>query len=407
MTIATAGPQPFIDDARARRNAVVLAIGHALYSCSAINIIVTAGLVGTMLAPDKALATLPISTFVIGTALSTIPVSLLMRRIGRRPGFMIGATAGLISALVCLWAIFEQSFALFCIGTMGNGIYQACAAYYRFAAADTASTGFKPKAISWVLLGGIAGAVFGPLIIIHSRTWFEPVLFAGNYLAAAMLCIAALAVLMFVDIPHGRSEETTGKSRPLGQILAQPRLIVAILCGMMAYGVMNLLMTATPIAMALCGFTVDDSAWVIQWHVLAMFVPSFFTGSLIVRFGAGRIMLSGMIALILAAVVGFSDITFGHFAVGLVLLGLGWNFGYIGGTAMVTDCYLPAEKNKVQAVNDFAVFATVAVSSLTSGLLLDSIGWHAVNLAALPMIAVCLAGLLWLEARRRREMSTA
>jgi len=392
------------DDAKARRNAIVLAIAFALYSCGAINIIVSSTIVGTMIAPDKSLATLPVTSFVVGTALSTVPASMLMRRIGRRSGFMLGACFGILSGIVAALAVYEQNFLLFLAGTFLQGTYQAFAQVYRFAAADIASPGYRSRTISIVLLGGVAGAVVGPLIVMHTKLLLAPVLFAGSYLASSALSVAALLLLLLVDIPHHREEASDGEeTRPLSVILAQPRLIVAMLCGMMSYGLMNLLMTATPLAMVGCGFTVDDSAWVIQWHALAMFLPSFFTGGLIARFGVERIAFTGMALLTLSGLTGLAGVAFSNFAVGLILLGLGWNFGYVGGTTMVTECYFPAEKNKVQAVNDFAVFTTVALASVVSGKLIEGIGWSAVNWAMFPLIALCLLGLAWITLINRRE----
>lgn len=390
-----------VSDAGARRNAVVLAVAFAFYSCTAIVLFTTAGLVGIMLAPDRALATLPISTFVIGTALSTIPASLVMRRVGRRAGFMTGAALGATGALTCAYAIIAGNFALFAFGAFLQGSYQAFSQYYRFAAADVGSAAFRPRAISWVLVGGIAGAVFGPLIVMSSSNLFQPFLFVGSYFASALLALIATVVLAFVDIPHRYEKTKAASGRPLSQILRQPRLIVAILCGMVAYGMMNLIMTATPIAMVDCGFTVDHSAWVIQWHSLAMFAPSFFTGHLIGRFGQERIIAIGLALMLMTAVAGLAGLAFANFAIGLVLLGLGWNFAFVGATAMVTGCYRPEERNKVQATNDFAIFATVATSSLISGALLAHIGWDAVNWAIVPALALAGLALIWLWVRHR------
>jgi len=401
MTAAALDNPSGFDDTEARRNALVLALAQAFYGMSAVNIIITAGLVGTQIAPSLSWATLPVSTFVIGTALSTVPASLFMRRVGRRPGFLTGAGFGVIGALICVIAIFQRNFWLFSFGTMLQGTYQAFAGYYRFAAADTASAAFRPKAISWVMVGGIAAALFGPMIVIVSRGLFEPVMFAGNFAAVAVLSIVAMGIVSMVRIPHTREEASSTDARPLGEILSQPRLIVAILCGMMAYGMMNLVMTATPLAMVACGFTVDDSAWVIQWHALAMYIPSFFTGSLIARFGVEKVLASGMALLALAGAAGIAGIDYANFAIGLILLGIGWNFGYVGGTALVTECYRPSEKAKVQAVNDLCVFATVATASLTSGKLLAFFGWSAVNVAVFPMVGLCLAAIGWLVYDRR------
>ena len=401
MSASTIDSDIGFDDRLARRNALVLALAQAFYGMSAVNIIITAGLVGSQIAPSLSWATLPISTFVIGTALSTVPASLFMRRVGRKPGFLTGAAFGVMGAVICVIAIFQRNFWLFTFGTMLQGTYQAFAGYYRFAAADTASPAFRPKAISWVMIGGIAAALFGPMIVIVSRGLFEPVMFAGNFAAVAILSIVAMGIVSLVSIPHKREEVAGTDARPLAEILRQPRLIVAVLCGMMAYGMMNLVMTATPLAMVACGFTVDDSAWVIQWHALAMYIPSFFTGSLIARFGVEKVLATGMGLLALAGVSGLAGIDYANFAIGLILLGIGWNFGYVGGTAMVTECYRPSEKAKVQAVNDFCVFATVATASLTSGKLLAFFGWEAVNAAVFPMVGICLAAIGWLAYNAR------
>ena len=401
MTAALAG-DGFFDDRKARRNSIILALSMALASCSAIIVFVTGGLIGSMLSPAKSLITLPISTFVLGTATTTVPASILMGKIGRKPGFMLGASMAFAGAMIAVYALFERQFALFCLATFLFGSYQAFVQYYRFAAADRATEAFRAKAISWVLAGGIGGSVFGPVIMIYTKELMSPVLFAGSYLASGFLALCAFALISLIDIPVYRPVHDEGSGRPLAVILRQPRLIVAILTGMVSYGVMNLLMTATPVAMVNCGFDVDDSAWVVQWHSLAMFVPSFFTGHLIARFGVERIISTGLAILILAAIAGLTGITFAHFSIGLVLLGLGWNFGYIGGTTMVTECYEPSEKAKVQAVNDFSVFATVAIASLSSGQLLNALGWSAVNMALFPMVFAAIAGLVWLNFKSRK-----
>ena len=384
-------------DAAARRNAFLLAVAQALYSSSTVILITNAGLVGSMLASDQGLATLPASTFVIGTALSTVPASLLMGKIGRRLGFLLGALIGLGGALLAAYAILVQSFEMFCIATLLCGSYQAFGQYYRFAVVDTARESFKAKAISWVMIGGVASAFIGPFLVMATRDLFAPVLFAGCFVASAGLTILAMGILSLINIPHVKTSHSMGSGRPLSTLLRQPRLIAAIVAGMMSYGMMNFVMTSTPIAMVGCGLSFNAVAFVIQWHVLAMYVPSFFTGHLINRFGAPRVMTAGMLLLTAAATTGVSGIGMGHFTVGLILLGVGWNFGFVGATTMVTDCYRSEEKNKVQAVNDFAVFTTVAIASLSSGKLLSSLGWTAVNLAIFPMVLVVLAMLFWLK----------
>ncbi len=402
-------PAGLIDDVRARFNARVLAAAQALYSIASINMFSTAALAGILLAPSPRWATLPITTYIVGTALMTWPAALLMQRIGRRNGFLLGATAGLLAAAGATWAIFERDFILFCAATMLQGVYQAFAQYYRFAAADTASLSFRPKAISWVLTGSIAGALFGPILVMNTRDLFAPVTFAGNFAAAGVFTMLALIVLAFVNVPQPTEEEREElePARPLSEILRNPRLVVAILTGMMAYGMMNLLMTATPLAMVGCGLSVDQSAWVIQWHVLAMYVPSFFTGALIVRYGVERIIAIGLALNAIAALVNLAGLRMENFGFGLVLLGIGWNFAFIGATTMVAENHRPAERARVQGLNDFSVFATVALTSFASGQILDALGWSAVNLALFPMLALSALALAWLVLRTRRAAVSA
>lgn len=390
------------DDTRARRNALLLAAAQACYGSSTTILIATAGLVGAHLAPSMSWATLPVSTFVIGTALTTMPMSLLMKRIGRRAGFMLGAAAGLMGALMAMAAIFTRNFPLFVFATMFQGVYQASASYYRFAAADLASSAFRAKAISWVMTGGVAAALFGTLIVMATADLFAPVTYAGSYAAMALLCVAGAVILIGLD--GHKVEEATATAepaRPLLQIARQPRFAAAMVVGMLSYGIMNLVMTATPVAMLGCGFGVRDSSWVIQWHALAMFVPSFFTGHIIARFGTERVAAFGMLLLASAGISGLIGIRFENFAIGLILLGLGWNFGFIGATTMLTGCYAPSERNKAQGLNDFVVFTVTATASLSAGKLLAWFGWNAVNVAVFPMALVALAMIGWLVTRPR------
>jgi predicted MFS family arabinose efflux permease len=389
------------DDLRARRNALVLAIGQALYGSATVIMFTTAGLIGVQIAPSKAWATLPISAFVIGTAVSTIPAAMLMKRIGRRPGFMLGAFAGTIGALIGVYAIYARDFPLFILATVLQGVYQAFAQHSRFAAADMASPAYRPKAISWVMTGGVAAGLIGTSIVMVTTDLLAPVTFAGCYAAMVVICALAIVAMSFVDIPRKAETAATGAARPLIEILSQPRFIVAVIAATLSYGMMNLVMTAAPIAMIDCGFTTASAAWAIQWHVLAMFVPSFFTGYIIARFGAEKVCASGLALLAAAAVAGLAGISFGHFAVNLILLGLGWNFGFIGGTTLLTECYRPEEREKVQGLNDFAVFGTVAVASLSSGKLLDWYGWASVNIAVLPTVVLALSLILWAMMKRR------
>ena len=399
MTAAVAG----VDDSKARRNAVILAIAQALYGAALTSVVVTSGLVGAQLAPSPAWATLPMSMTIVGTALTTFPISLMMRRTGRRLGFVVCALVGAMGALVGVFAIFQRSFELFLLGCLLIGVYQASASYYRFAAADTASAAFRPKAISWVMTGGIIAALVGTVIVMYTVDLLAPVTFAGTWVVMALLALSGAALLLAVDIPLTEAHDAPS-GRPLSEIARQPRYIVAALTAMLAYGIMMLVMTATPVAMLGCGFSVQDSSWVIQWHALAMFVPSFFTGSLITRFGAERISALGMVLLVGAATAGLMGIRFENFAVGLVLLGLGWNFGFIGGTALLTDTYRSEERNKAQGLNDFLVFATTAATSLIAGKLLAWFGWSGVNYAVMPMVALALVMIGWLVTHKRRAV---
>lgn len=397
MTAAAAG----FDDTRARRNAVILAIAQALYGAAVTAVVVTSGLIGAQLAPSASWATLPMSIVIAGTALTTFPISLMMRRTGRRTGFVVCALVGALGSLIGVYAIFQRSFELFLLGCFLVGVYQASASYYRFAAADTASPAFKPKAISWVMTGGIIAALIGTVLVMYSVDLLAPVTFAGTWVVMSLLALAGAAILLAVDIPLTDKHDAPS-GRPLSIIARQPRYIVAALTAMLAYGIMMLVMTATPVAMLGCGFSVQDSSWVIQWHALAMFVPSFFTGSLITRFGAERVSAFGMLLLVGAAVSGLLGIHFENFAVGLILLGLGWNFGFIGGTTLLTDTYEPEERNKAQGLNDVLVFATTAATSLSAGKLLAWFGWSGVNYAVLPMVVLALVMIGWLATRKRK-----
>lgn len=390
------------DDKAARRNALTLTVAQALYGSITTMFVATSGLVGAQIAPDMSWATLPQSTWVIGTAATTLPLSLAMKRIGRRNGFLIGAVAGLVAVLLGLVAIYRRDFTLFVIGTLFLGLYQASSSYYRFAAADSASPAFRPQAISWVMTGGVIAALFGTLLVMATVNALAPVTFAGSFVAMAVLAVLAIGVLASLKQPGDlQLHDEHEPARPLSQIAAQPRYIVAVVLGMVSYGIMVLVMTATPVAMLDCGFHVQDSSWVIQWHALAMFVPSFATGSIIARFGADKVAAAGMVLLIGAALAGLAGIHFSNFAVGLILLGLGWNFGYIGATNMLVATYRPSERNKAQGLNDFLIFGTTALTSLAAGKLLAGGGWTAVNYAVFPMVLIGLAAVAWLATHRR------
>jgi MFS family permease len=382
-----------------RATILLLAIAQAIYSCCVIIVFSTAGLVGLMISPSKGFATLPVTAFVIGSMIAVVPASMAMRRFGRVPVFAGGAVFSVAGALLCVVAIYQNMFWLFCGGTALQGAFQATSSFYSFAAIEAAGPKDKAIAISWVLTGGVVAAVAGSFIASHTAEWLAPFTFAGSYVAAAILAAASLIVFAVVKLPQPTSAEIGGPQRTWPELLAQPKLIVAMAAAILSYALMNLMMTAAPVAMAGCGFGQADSTSVIQWHVLAMFVPSFFTGQLIKRFGVELITGLGMTILVAAGVAGLLGVTFVHFSVALILLGLGWNFGFIGGTTMLTTCYEPSERAKVQAVNNFGVSTMVAIASASSGQMLSHFGWQSVPLVLFPF-ALLVLGLL---ALRRQE----
>jgi MFS family permease len=392
-----------LSEARAKKNVAVLAVCQALFNSGGVIAVALGGLAGFNLAGDKTLATLPVTMFVGGTALATVPASLLMGRIGRRLGFMLGAGIGALAAAAAALGIMVGSFALFCLGSFGMGVYSGFAHYYRFAAADSASAAFKPKAISLVLAGGVAAGFLGPEIAKHTKDLIALHVFAGTYLAAAALALVSLVLLSLVDAPPPTAAEAAAGRRPLAAIARQPVFMMAALSGMVGYGFMNLLMTATPLAMTQhYHFHFDQAATVIQWHVVAMFAPSFFTGALIARFGVLNIIMTGVAINLVCVAAAMSGVEFENFWASLTLLGVGWNFMYVGGSTLLTECYRPAERAKTQAANDFLVFFTVAVSSLSSGALLHRGGWTTILVLALPWLGLAgIATLALILARRR------
>ena len=388
-------------DRLARRNALVLAIAQALAGGNNTVLVATAAIVGTMLAPDKGLATLPISIFVLGMWMGTLPMGVLARRLGRRNALQIGTACGVLTGLICCVAVLHGSFFLFNVGAVFSGFYASAHQSYRFAAADTASDEFRPKAISWVLFGGILAGVVGAQLVIATQDLWPPYLFAATYIGQSALALVAGGVLMFVNIPKPPPRSAVGDGRPLSEIAREPRFIVAVACGVAAYSMMNLVMTSAPLAMVMCNHSITDATLGLQWHVLGMYAPSFITGALITRFGLERITGLGFALIIVAAGIGIAGISLWHFWIGLALLGVGWNFAFIGATTMVTPCHRPNERNKVQAFNDFLVFGSMAIGSFSSGQLLASFGWATVNEVVLPVVLAASALLLWSALRRR------
>ncbi len=401
--------QPVVDvaagDHLARRNALVLAVTQALAGGNSTVLVATAGIVGTTLAPDKSLATLPISIFVLGMWMGTLPIGALARRLGRRNALQIGTVCGVLTGLICCLAVLQGSFLLFNVGAVFSGLYASAHQSYRFAAADTASEAFRPKAISWVLFGGVVAGVVGAQLVIATQDLWPPYLFAATYIGQAALALISAGVLMFLNIPKPPARSAAGDGRPLGEIAKQPRFVVAVACGVATYSMMNLVMTSAPLAMVMCNHSVTDATLGLQWHVLGMYAPSFATGALISRFGLERITGAGLALIIVSAVMGIAGISLWHFWIALALLGVGWNFAFIGATTMVTHCHRPNERNKVQAFNDFLVFGSMAIGSFSSGALLVSFGWSMVNGVVFPVVLAATALLVWGALRRRRRVA--
>jgi MFS family permease len=388
-----------------KKNIALLCTTQALLFTNNTILISINGLAGYALAADKSLATLPVTAYVIGAAMTTLPVSHLMRRIGRVNGFSLGTLIGILGAMFCGYAVYIQSFWALCLGTLVMGIYNASGQYYRFAAADVASPDFKSKAISLVMAGGLVGGVLGPQTSKLTKD-ILPAEFLGSYLVLIGFCVVALALQRMMSIPRLTKAEQKEHGRPLAEIVRQPAFLVAVMSGMVGYGVMNLLMTSTPLAMKSCDHPFSDAAFVIQWHVIAMFAPSFFTGSLIRRFGVRAILFTGVLLNLGCAAIALSGVDVMHFWLALVLVGVGWNFMYLGGTTLLTETHTPSERAKVQGANDMAIFVTMAISSATSGWLFTARGWEVMNYGTIPFLVLTGAAILY-SARRSRQVATS
>ena len=384
-----------------RRTLTSLVVTQALSNTTASIVVLTSALTGVYLADNPAWSTLPIAFMFVGTMCAIIPAAVFMRRFGRRAGFSLGQAIGILAGGGAAQAILMDSFwgfvaACFCLG-IHNGFWQ----YLRFAAAESVPEHMKTRAISWVMAGGVFSALVAPELAKATREMFAPILFAGCYVAISGLCALSLATLQAAKVPPAPPPEPGSRTRSIKEIMAQPVFIVAALSAMIGYGSMSLVMTATPLAIVDCGLTFDDAAFVIQWHVLAMFAPSFFTGNIIARFGVLKVIGAGIVLNLIAMTINLSGLTVTHFWAGLVALGLGWNFMYVGGTTLLTEAYTPDEREKSQAANDFLVFTTITIASLSSGALQATLGWSAVNImVALP---VTLAGMviIWFGLRQR------
>jgi MFS family permease len=395
----------FAQDRLARRNVLVLVASQAILGSQLPMIFTIAGLAGQSLAPNACWATLPISAMVIGSMLTATPLSAFMARYGRRAGFVVGTMGGALGAAIGAYGLMQSSFLLFVIGALFSGMYMSAQGFYRFAAADTASEAFRPKAISWVMAGGLLSAIVGPqLVKLTAQAMVIP--FLGTYLTVIALNILGVGLFAALKIPKPRAPvagEAQGRSRL--ELIRTPRIAVAVIVATVSYALMNLVMTSSPLAVVGCGYQTSDAADVVTAHVLAMYVPSFFTGHLIARFGVEKVMATGLVILAGAGAVAMAGVELSNFFVALVLLGLGWNFGFIGATTMLTSAHAPAERGRMQGMNDFIVFGGVTLASFSSGGLMNcsggtpQAGWQAVNMAMLPFLVLAGGALIWLAMR--------
>jgi MFS family permease len=385
-------------DREARRTAIILSASQAIVGSAAPIAISLGALVGQyLLAADKSLATAPVTGFNVGVALGALPAAAIIRAVGHRHGFMTGCLVTALGGAIATASLYRASFWLFAFGLLIIGLGGAFVQQYRFAAADSAPAAFKARAISFVLAGGIFTAIIGPQIVIFTRELLAPVMFAGSFAAVILLGLAGLVILVLLRVPvkaaSTSAANVAGGARPLAKIVSQPRFVVALTCALGSFTLMTLVMTGAPLAMVGCGFSPDEATLGISWHVMAMFAPSFFTGRLISWFGKERIVAFGLALLVGCAVVALTGIQLWQFWTALILLGLGWNFGFIGATAMVADTYSESEKGKVQGFHDFVLFSAVALSSLLSGTVYNIWGWDMLNWIVFPVVLVCLAAL--------------
>ncbi|WP_312784330.1 MFS transporter [Acidovorax temperans] len=391
-----------------------LAIAQALSGANTTVVYATAAIIGHLLAPRPGMATLPISVFVIGMALSTLPVGAVARKHGRHAAFFLGNGCGVVSGLLASLALVRASFVLFCIAMLFGGAYAAVVLTFRFAAAECVPAADKPRALSLVLAGGVFAGVLGPQLVTATMNQWPPHAYAATYLCAAAVSVLSALVLRGVRFAGGPATPAAvgatlsappATSRPIRDVVRQPRFVVAMLCGVVSYMLMNFMMTSAPLAMELCGLPREYSNYGIELHVVAMYLPSFFTGRLIARFGETPIVLAGLALTAAAALVGMSGQTVAHFWWALALLGVGWNFGFLGASAMVLQCHTPQEGPRVQSINDFVVFGTMVIGSFASGSLLSAYGWSTVAALTLPPVVVAAAALLWLGRTQQAQPS--
>jgi MFS family permease len=391
---------------KGRKNVVALATCQALLVMNNAMMISVGTLAADALAQNKMLVTVPATAYIVGGGLTTLPVSLLMKRYGRRAGFMLGCGFGMIGASLAGIAMLAHNFWMLCVAALVSGVYTGSGGFYRFAAADLASAGNRSKAISLVLAGGIVGGIFGPESSKFTKDLLVSSVFAGSFFSLVVLALIALAIVRRMNLPNPSIEERQGTTRALPDIMRQPVFIVAVLGGITAYGVMNLLMAATPLAMRLCSHPYGAAMMVIEWHIIAMFAPAFGTGWLIARMGSLPVMLCGVLLKVSAITVAVSSNTVAAFWSSMVLVGVGWCFLFVGGTTLLTEAYTPPEKAKTQGINDMLIYVTMASTSLTSGAILYHYGWIALNYTAAPLLGVTACAILWLGAIRRSARRT-
>jgi len=384
-----------------KRNVGLLALGQAVMMSGGVLLVATGSLVGKRLADQPVLATLPVALQMIASVAVTIPASLLMARIGRRAGFMLGALLAIAGGMLATYGVVSESFLLFSLAAVLLGVFTGIGNYFRFAAVDTATADFRARAVSYVMAGGVIAALLGPNLAHWGAQLVPGVEFAGGYVLLTLLYALVFLALALLDIPRPPAFAVAGRS--LGEIARQVRFVVAVIGGACGFAIMALVMTATPLAMVECGYPYTQASFVIEWHVLGMFIPSFFTGRLIQRFGVFRIMMSGAALYLLCIAVNINGTSVTHFWIALVLLGIGWNFLFIGATQLLTTAYRPEEQAKVQAANDFLVFGTTALAVLFAGKLQIGYGWRTVNLGVIPAIVLIILALGWLRWSMYRE----
>ncbi len=397
-----------IDDRAAKRNVFVLILAQAFLGAQMPMIFVIGGLAGLMIAPSPALATIPISLIVFGSMTTAPWLSAVMQRYGRKTGFIVGALAGAAGAAIASYGLYANHFLIFLLGSYVTGIYMSAHGFYRFAAADSASDDFRPRAISYVMAGGLLSALIGPQMV-KLTTDATVVPFLGTYMSVVIINLIGLFLFFLLDLPAPKAPPADApQARSRMELLRDPKIAVAVICGMVSYALMNLIMTSTPLAVVGCGFTTGTAADIVSAHVIAMYAPSFITGHLIARFGAVRIVALGLFLLALAGVVALMGVELTNFFIALILLGVGWNFGFIGATALLTQAHPAHERGRVQGLNDFLVFGGVTFASLFSGVLMSVgegtvAGWNAVNIAMIPFLVLAGAALIWLVLRPSDE----